>query len=193
MNIRDFSLNLQKVYDEMALVFTGYQKSTGLNCLNGCGKCCTNPEIEASLWEMMPMALKIYDENKLDQWLELLQNPHSNICLQYQAHSPDGSKGMCGSYQERPSLCRMFGVGGYFDKHHEATLSICKLIRENQPELTQVRLLEVTSENTPMLANWAMQLSQLSPELTQDRKPLNLALKDALEKLSLYAQYHGPF
>lgn len=189
MNIRDFARELQNIYDEMGTSFSNFQKSTGLNCLEGCGKCCTNPDIEASVLEMLPLAVRLHDENKLDEWLEKLENPSQDSCLLFQAHSADGSKGMCGAYKERPSVCRMFGVAGYFDKHHEVTLSVCKLIREKYPELTEAKTKEATAENTPVLVNWSYRMAEIDPALIQGRMPLNQALKLALEKVALYAQY----
>jgi hypothetical protein len=108
----------------------------------------------------------------------------------YEPHSPDGSKGQCGVYKERPSLCRMFGVAGFYNKHREVTLSVCKLIREKYPDLTKTRESEVT-EQTPMLAHWSYSLMQLDPALIQDRMPINEALKKALERVALYALYQS--
>jgi Fe-S-cluster containining protein len=182
MSIRDFSLNLQKVYDEMAQTFSAYQASTGLKCLTGCGRCCKNPEIEASVLEMIPFALKIYDEGKLDIWLDKLFESGQAHCLIFQANGEEGL-GQCGSYQERPAVCRMFGVAGTFDKHHQVTLSICKYIKEAQPELA------LASEHTPLIPNWSSRLSSLDPALTQNKMPINQAIKAALEKIAFYAQY----
>lgn len=192
MNIREFALELQNIYDDMGSSFANYQKNSGLNCLEGCGKCCTNPDIEASVLEMLPLAVRLNDENKLDEWLQMLENPSKDSCLMFESHNEDGTKGMCGAYRERPSVCRMFGVAGYFDKHHEVTLSVCKLIREKYPELTQTRIAEATAENTPVLVNWSYRMSEIDPALIQDRMPLNQALKLALEKVALYAQYQDP-
>lgn len=192
MNIREFAFELQNIYDEMGSSFANYQKNSGLNCLEGCGKCCTNPDIEASVLEMLPLAVRLNDENKLDEWLTKLETPAKDSCLMFEPHSEDGTKGMCGAYKERPSVCRMFGVAGYFDKHHEVTLSVCKLIREKYPELTQTRISEATAENTPVLVNWSYRMAEIDPALIQDRMPLNQALKLALEKVALYAQYQGP-
>jgi Fe-S-cluster containining protein len=192
MNIREFAIELQNIYDDMGSSFANFQKNTGLNCLEGCGKCCTNPDIEASVLEMLPLAVRLNDENKLDEWLEKLENPAKDSCLMFESHNENGTKGMCGAYKERPSVCRMFGVAGYFDKHHEVTLSVCKLIREKYPELTQTRTAEATAENTPVLVNWSYRMSEIDPALIQDRMPLNQALKLALEKVALYAQYQDP-
>jgi Fe-S-cluster containining protein len=188
MNIREFSQDLQKIYDQMWEAFSQYQAASGLNCLVGCGKCCNNPEVEASVLEMFPLAVRILDENKLEEWLDKLEGPIQDHCLMYEPHSPDGSKGQCGVYKERPSLCRMFGVAGFYNKHHEVTLSVCKLIREKYPDLTKIRESEV-SDKTPMLITWSYSLAQIDPGLIQDRMPINLALKKALERIALYAQY----
>ena len=189
MNIREFAKELQSIYDEMWKSFSDYQKGSGLLCLEGCGKCCNNPEVEASVLEMLPLALRMLDENKLEEWLDKLENPAQDHCLMYVPHSPDGSLGQCGVYHERPSLCRMFGVSGFYNKHREITLSVCKLIREKYPDLTKIRESEVSEEKTPMLVTWSYRLAQLDPALIQDRMPINLAFKKALEKVALYALY----
>jgi len=189
MNIREFSQDLLKLYQEMADEFSTFQKSTGLNCLEGCGRCCLNPEVEASVLEMIPLALKIHDENKLEYWLAKLESVDLSTCILYQAHSPDKTKGNCGSYHERPSVCRMFGVSGYFNKYQELNLSVCKYIKDERPELLQKVIAQSHEKNTPMLIQWSYRLAQLSPELIQDKLPVSLAIKKALEKVALYAQY----
>jgi hypothetical protein len=131
------------------------------------------------------------DENKLEYWLDKIENSKQEHCLMYEPHSPDGSKGQCGVYKERPSLCRMFGVSGFYNKHREVTLSVCKLIRENQPGLAKQREQEVSEEKTPMLVTWSYRLAQLEPALIQDRLPIYQAFKGALEKVALYAQYQN--
>lgn len=189
MNIREFARDLQNIYDEMGSSFSLYQNSSGLNCLEGCGKCCHNPDVAASVLEMVPLALKIFDDGKLDEWLDKLEAPESEHCLMYQMHSPDGTKGMCGVYQQRPSVCRMFGVAGYFNKHHEIGLSVCRLIREKYPEETKIFESQATPENTPMIVNWSYRMSQIDPALIQDKLPINQAIKLALEKVAFYAMY----
>lgn len=192
MNIREFALELQNIYDDMGSSFAQYQQSSGLHCLEGCGKCCTNPDIEASVLEMLPLAVRLFDEKKLDEWLTKLENPTQEHCLLFESHSEDNSKGMCGAYKERPSVCRMFGVAGYYNKHHKVTLSVCKLIRDKYPELTVTRTQEATAENTPVLVNWSYRMSEIDPALIQDRMPLNQALKLAMEKVAFYAEYQNP-
>jgi len=94
-------------------------------------------------------------------------------------------------YKVRPSLCRIFVVSGFYNKHREVNLSVCKLIREKYPELTKTRESEVAEDKTPMLITWSYKLAQLDPALIQDRFPINEALKKALERIALYALYQG--
>jgi Fe-S-cluster containining protein len=190
MTIREFAQNLQKIYDDMGKTFGDFQSSTQLSCLPGCGKCCNNPQVEASVSEMLPLALKLYDEGKLLEWLDRLNNSTQSHCLMYQAESADGAKGKCGVYHERPSLCRMFGVAGYYNKHQQVTLSVCRLIKDEYPQLAQDKTAAAHELNPPMMVTWSYRLAQLDPALIQDRLPINQALKLALEKVALYAQYH---
>ncbi len=175
MNIREFAFNLQKTYEEMSETFSSYQTATKLTCLANCGQCCTNPEIEASPLEMIPFALKIYDEGKLDEWITKLENTNQSMCILLES-------GKCLSYKERPSLCRMFGAAGTYNKHKQVTLSICKLIKEEYPQNLTPNI------SPPIMSVWMARLSALHPELLQKTK-INQAILNALQKIALYAQY----
>jgi len=189
MNIREFSLNLQKLYQEMDQTFSPYQASTGLHCLPGCGRCCMNPEVEASLLEMLPFALRVLDEGTLNEWMDKLENNQQDFCVLFQNEGE--GRGKCGSYQDRPSVCRMFGVAGYFDKHHQVTLSICKYIQEMDTELSEKMKAQADQENTPMLMLWSSQMAVLNPDLIQNKMLINMAIKEALAKVALYAMYQS--
>ncbi len=182
MNIRDFTFKVKKIYDEMAETFSTYQSNSGLSCLPNCGRCCQNPEVEASMLEMLPFAMKIYDEGKMDEWLLKLETTSQKHCLLFVPTGGEG-QGQCGSYQERPSVCRMFGVAGTFNKHHEVTLSICKYIKESHPNPI------APIPSTPLIPDWSSRLSTIDPDLTQKKVLMNEAMLKALEHVAFYAQY----
>ena len=184
MNIREFTFKVKNVYDKMSETFSSYQSQTGLKCPPNCGRCCLNPDVEASVMEMLPFALKIYDEGKLDEWLVKLETTSQNHCLLFVPTGAEG-EGQCGSYNERPSVCRMFGVAGTFDKHHEVTLSICKYIKEMRPELTTI------NQSTPLIPEWTSRLSTIDPELILKKVSMNKAILKALEHVAFYAQYQN--
>ena len=166
--------------------FSSYQSSTGWNCLPSCGKCCLNPEVDASILEMIPMAYSIYLEGKLDEWLDKLQTTKQEHCIVYEQGLKEG-EGKCGRYNDRPSLCRMFGVSGHYNKQHEISLSVCKLIKEKYKLFDQE--LKGSKQETPMMADWSMKLASINPQLIQDKMPINKALLGALEKVAFTLQF----
>jgi uncharacterized protein len=186
MNIREFSYNLQKLFDEMNLEFSGYQNSTGLNCLPGCGKCCLNPEVDASPWEMIPMAIFLYDQGKAEEWIEKLSQTQQKFCLVYQGDLK--GQGQCSLYQVRPSLCRMFGVGGYKDKSGKIDLSICKEIKAHYGTTLEDEK-KLNQEKIPHFQTWSYKMGALDSRLMTDRIPINQALLSALQKVSLFLDY----
>lgn len=188
MNIRELAFNLQNTYADMAKAFTDFQAKSGLPCLAGCGRCCLNPEIEASTLEMLPFAIKVYDEGKLDYWLSRMEELDQNFCALFEG-DPNSGQGKCSQYLERPAICRMFGVAGTFDKKQMPQLSVCKHIREADPAKTKSIEQQIPSNEIPSIAQWYSQLSSMGDSQLQVKMPINLAIKSALEKLALYAQY----
>jgi uncharacterized protein len=186
MNIREFSYNLQKIYHEMSASFSSCQKNMGYSCLPSCGRCCLNPEIEASLFEMIPMALAIYEEGKMDEWIEKLSTSAQDYCLAFIPGEKEG-EGQCVRYEERPSICRMFGVAGYRNKKNEVTLSICKFIKDHH-EIKEIPI-NLNPHEVPMMMEWSYKLASLDQRLIQEKLPINKALMKALEKVALYAEY----
>ncbi len=171
----------------MSATFSQFQKSSALACVAGCGKCCQNPEVEASVLEMLPFAVKVFEEGRLEEWLTLLKARPAGSCVLF-VSTGDGGKGYCSSYRERPAVCRMFGVAGYYNKHHEVVLSVCKHIKEAH-QLSEKEIRPHT-EDVPIIAEWMTRLMSLHPELVSQKIPINQAIYGALEKVALYAQYN---
>lgn len=189
MNIREFSYNLQKLNEEITDTFSSFQSSTGWNCLSSCGRCCITPDIEVGLFEMIPMALAIYDEGKLDEWIEKITSTDKSSCLAFIPSQKEG-EGKCGRYKERPGLCRMFGVSGFRDKNNQVNLSICKFIKD-QYETTHMPE-KINQNEIPIMTNWSSKISTLDHGLDHKKLPINLALLGALEKVAFYMQYQEP-
>jgi Fe-S-cluster containining protein len=174
------AIELLEFYKEIEVVFSEFQKENKLSCPEGCGACCQFPEIEASPVEMFPMALFLIKENKAHELLSKLDESPLQ-CILYQPRSLNGDIGSCGAYEYRPSICRMFGVAGISSKDHQRKYSICgKLKAEKSREIEE---LEARRPAPPMMNEWTHKLLQFHPEILQKRMPINLALKEALEKL----------
>ena len=213
--LRELSSQVMDVYQSLSQEFSAYQSSQSLNCLERCGACCNNPDIEVSPLEMLPLALHLFDTGRAEQEFDELDNYSGFACKQYQRLSLDGKEGFCGIYEYRPGICRMFGAAGYKTKSGEATLSVCKPIKQAVPQKYAAALISIqpqrsdaieqlfigdiaannagqsTAIKPPMIAEGRQKLAQLDYELGDKLMPINDALRFMLEKiltLSYYSQ-----
>jgi Fe-S-cluster containining protein len=204
--LRELSSQVMDVYQSLSQEFSAYQSSQSLNCVEKCGACCNNPDIEVSPLEMLPLALHLFDTGRAEQEFDELDNYSGFACKQYQRLSLDGKEGYCGIYEYRPAICRMFGAAGYKTKSGEATLSVCKPIKQAVPEKYAAALIaiqpawgqsnnsdpmSISNSKPPMIAEGRQKLAQLDYELGDKLIPINDALRYILEKiltLSFYSQ-----
>lgn len=191
--LRELSRRVEAVYGEMADTFSGYQQASGLSCRSGCGECCTQPTIEATVLEMLPLALHLFDQGKAEQTLTQLEElPEGSSCSFYQRLSFDGKQGQCSVYQQRPSICRVFGAAGYRDKLGQAALSVCKTIKADKAEKYQQHLIMLSGQPPPMMMSAKEQVSELDYALGAKHYPINEAMRLALEKV-LFKAYYSNF
>lgn len=184
MNIRDFCKNLSEVYQEMSKAFSSTQNLNNLQCPSDCGRCCQNPQIEASILEMLPMALYLHDHNLTDSYLEKID--HSMQTNQFCIGIKDNR---CHLYQNRPSICRMFGVSGFSDKHQKIQASVCKRLKELFPEESHKVINSPENHHLEIMSHWSSRLLTLDPNLLNHNMHINLALAKAIEKVELHLRY----
>lgn len=185
MELLNFIGSLQSFYDELGETFAAGQQRSKLACLSGCGQCCLNPAVEASYLEMLPMAMKLYNEGRAEAVLEELQDTRPVSCWAYTRTSADGLQGHCGQYETRPTICREFGVAGTKDKNGELRLSICKHIRAADPVAAEVATASAREWAPPLMEDWTIRLLQLHPDLMHGQRPISEALAMALDKILL--------
>ena len=204
--LRELSSQVMDVYQSLSQEFSAFQSSQSLSCVEKCGACCNKPDIEVSPLEMLPLALHLFDTGQAEQVFDELQSYSGFACKQYQRLSLDGTEGYCGIYEYRPGICRMFGAAGYKTKSGEATLSVCKPIKQAVPEKYAAALIaiqpawgqsnnsdpmSISNSKPPMIAEGRQKLAQLDYELGDKLMPINDALRYILEKiltLSFYSQ-----
>lgn len=204
--LRELSSQVMDVYQSLSQEFSAYQSSQSLNCVEKRGACCNKPDIEVSPLEMLPFALHLFDTGQAEQAFDELDSYSGFACKQYQRLSLDGKEGYCGIYEYRPGICRMFGAAGYKTKSGEATLSVCKPIKQAVPEKYAAALIaiqpawgqsnnsdpmSISNSKPPMIAEGRQKLAQLDYELGDKLIPINDALRYILEKiltLSFYSQ-----
>ncbi len=190
--LRELSRRVEAVYGEIADTFSLYQQNSGLHCRSGCGECCLQPTIEATVLEVLPLALYLFDQGKAEQTLTQLEElTEPQGCFFYQRLSFDGKQGQCSVYAQRPSICRLFGAAGYRDKTGKPSLSVCKVIKTDRTDAFQQAIIAMESDPPPMMMASKEQVSQLDYELGNQHLPVNEAVKQALEKVLFKAWYAG--
>ncbi|MBU1621237.1 MAG: YkgJ family cysteine cluster protein [Gammaproteobacteria bacterium] len=175
--------------DEIAKTYSGYQNDRKLFCRTGCGECCLHPGIEASVLEMLPLALHLHEQGTAESTLAAIQQYEQESCFFYQPSSADRKSGHCSIYAYRPAVCRMFGAAGYRGRQGEVLLSICKVIRADEPAAVVAAELSLTIEVPPMMMNHKAQIAQLDYELSKQNMPIKDAAAAALEKVLTKAWY----
>ena len=185
-SLRELSHEIEKIYSEMGEAFSHFQNQSNLACLPQCGACCLAPTVEASALEMLPLALHLLDEGRAQEVLESLLDPPPS-CIFYKKLNDDGSKGFCGVYQKRPSLCRVFGAGARLNKAGVKELSLCKKIKEAHPAFLNQDISEA-----PLMGLWKSRVRNLSFALSIHDQAINLSLREALEKVLLLADLETP-
>lgn len=184
--LRELSNQVLSIYEEMGETFSRFQKSIGLSCRTGCGECCLNPEVTASVLEMLPMAFDFLDRGIAESMLFDLETKNYPSCPLYKKLSSDGKKGMCSEYKTRPTLCRVFATGARIGKNGKE-LSVCKVIKEDHGE-DYKKHPEYLNE-APLMSEWEKKVEVLSFYLGRDFFPIAEALKNALLLVLEYSFY----
>lgn len=172
---RELVAVVESIYQETSLVFSTFQRQTELHCLPGCGACCLNPAVSASVLEMLPAAYHLAESGQLAETIEKLKNYSNAYCFFYTKDSEDGEKGHCSLYAKRAMICRTFAVAGVTNKRGEKTLSICRKLRSHYPNLLE----RIEIGHAPLMSEYARRFYALDPYLAKEM-PINQALTQAL-------------
>ncbi len=168
-------------WKEIDQAYEEFSKLADLSCPKDCSSCCQDHHVHTSSFEMLPAAQRLYRDGKTDEILEAIESFPPNHCVLLNDHR-------CSLYEERPSMCRLFGMGRIENKN---TFSICKIIKGKYPEKVKAihnidDLKRIKSFNQLYLPL----MTQL-PQGESEELPINIALKKAIEKVhfnSLYQQ-----
>ncbi len=168
-----------------------FEKSSGMHCVSGCGKCCTNPNIEASPLEFLPWAFHLFLNGQAEKTLEILSKTNHATCLIYKPLTVLG-QGRCSDYKYRGLICRLFGFAANTDKYGNLRLATCKIIKEGQASAYKTTSEAITKGlHVPVFTEYYMQLNQIDFQLGNKILPINKALKMALEEVLHYYSYRS--
>lgn len=185
---------VERVFGNLEREVATFQKTTGMQCVSGCGLCCKKPDIAATTLEFLPLAYHLYREGKAYEWLEKLQAEQDDpICAAFKPLMKEGGKGFCGQYKYRGMICRLFGFSAMLDKQGRPQLVTCKTIKTSYPEVYLGAVEHVINNHPiPIMRNFYFQLRAIDSVLGQTLMPINHAIMEAVKVVLSYYAYRQP-
>jgi Fe-S-cluster containining protein len=172
------------LHQEMA----NFQGWSGLTCKSGCGKCCSKPDIEATVLEFLPFALHLYQTHQSEEWLGKLSTEPGKVCLFFNPTAP--GLGSCSQYSHRGLICRLFGYSARTNKYGQREFVTCQTIKTEQPEAYTATVEKVRAgSDIPVMNHHYMRLHSIDPSLARDFYPINEAIRRAIETVLHYYAY----
>lgn len=182
---------VEGVFQGLDEAILGFQNWSSLHCKFGCGKCCSKPDIEATVLEFLPFAYYLYKQNKAYAWLENLQSmTNSEICLVW--NPTQAGAGLCSEYVHRGLICRLFGYSARINKYGAKELITCQIIKTEQNDNYELANEKISHDGTvPVMSHYYMQLHAIDHEMARNFYPINLAIQKALETVLHYYAYRN--
>jgi len=192
MNLQEKSLAVKEVFDELDQDVTRYVGESNLTCFAGCGRCCMNPKVAATVLEFIPLAFDIYANGDAEKVMDRLEKTSdTETCMVFLKTSHDSESGVCKTYKYRGLICRLFGVSARKNKYGQKEMIICKKLKDGKPEIYAATAKNINeSLRIPMANDYYSKLSAIDFKLTEDTFPINEAIRKALETVMMYNYYY---
>jgi uncharacterized protein len=190
MNLEEKSLEVRQIFEELEVATKVFLEASNLGCLSGCGRCCANPKVSASVLEFIPLAFDLYEKGIAEQALTKLQETSENdFCIIYKSMSPDGAKGMCSDYKNRGMICRLFGSSARKNKSGNKEIITCKPIKMEKKEAFEAASAGIENMVIPGSSDYYTRLYNVDFDLTSEQFPINTAILKALEAVLTFKYY----
>lgn len=172
---------LQSQYARLDAKMTKISNNYDFHCKNGCGACCAGPAYskEATVFEMLPMAIDFFDKGIADEILNVLLNADDCSqmpCVNYVNIDESRGCGHCAHHELRPFVCRMFGDSMYHVKDDRLEFTGCHYLKEkfnvNQEELRK---------KFPVIGETVLRGRELGENEYLEITDINTALLNALK------------
>ena len=188
MTLAEKVRSVEEVFQALDLEITAFKQWSGLQCSYGCGKCCLKPDIHATVLEFLPLAYRLYKEQKAYALYEQLSTSAEGPCVHY---DNERAGGKCGAYEVRGLICRLFGYSARINKYQQADIMTCSVIKTEQaaPFQQAVVLIGLGERSVPVASRYYMQLMGIDDELSRTSYPINTAIRKALETVMHYYAY----
>jgi Fe-S-cluster containining protein len=175
-------LDLYGRADEATLRF---KTVSGLDCPSGCCTCCLSEKVEATVLEMLPLAFHLFRTRQAELVLKRIERQvDSNRCILFRPDRGSPGSGACSEYHSRALVCRLFGFAGGNDRRGQPRLAFCRIMRQRTTTASADANAAGTSD-MPLFHDFGMAITALHPDLGTARRPINIAISEALLKVGL--------
>ena len=203
--LRDRLLDLEAVYRRADADVEAFAAASGIACVAGCGACCRGfvPDVlpvEASYMAALIVAGRPEAAHAMASGtLAPLSWPDGSTgCPLYDDDNPLH----CTVYQARPLVCRMFGFSGLVDRLGRLSYSLCRVMaaparpstvsNPASPRSAREPDLEaIFGALPPVMSGPGAELVGLDPAASGRRRPLTVALPEALSAVLFLAGLHS--
>ncbi|GGF32397.1 YkgJ family cysteine cluster protein [Echinicola rosea] len=191
MNLIEKSLAVNELFKDLAIETQQFNEQSHLKCLSGCGKCCANPSVPATVLEFLPLAFEFYHSGLAEGILAQLEAAgEDSYCIVLNQMTIAGRGGLCSHYSHRGLICRLFGSSARRNREGKKELITCKLIKEDQSK--QYQIVSAAIQNgleIPGSADYYTRLFAIDFHLAEQQYPINLAIRKALEAVFSFYYY----
>lgn len=184
---------VERVFKGLEKDVAAFKHVTKLECLVGCGKCCSKPDISASPLEFLPFAYHLYKRGLALEYLDRIKDhPNSNCIVLSPLLIPD-KPGFCSEYPYRGLICRLFGFSAALNKYGNPELVTCKSIKETYPNAVEKAKSHIMEgKDTPIMRHYYFKLQSIDGNLCSKLMPINKAIEEALKIVLSYYAYRRP-
>jgi len=183
---------LLELYQELDSKIEKFKKETGLDCIKGCGECCSIAavRIEVSVIEWIPLSLRLWETGEAELYLKKMErmDPQGS-CVFYRKNPSKEEEECCSVYPWRPLICRAFGFSAIENKYGRPIPVLCSVLKKVRPEIIK----EVDSRiqrglEIPIHSHYAKRMALIYPEYGKSLYSINDALKRAIEVVGFYLE-----
>jgi Fe-S-cluster containining protein len=185
---------VQAIYLRLDRRTAAFRRRSGLACLPGCGECCRSAEVEATVLELLPLALELRRRGRAEEVLERIRGSQTpERCVLFSERPLGRFGGHCTEYVRRPLLCRLFGFAAMENREGRPDLVACRPMREADPGRVGQAAAKAAQCQlaVPLMRDFTMAIYRLDPVLGSGALPINAALRQALERVALSLGLRG--
>lgn len=191
--LRDRLSALADLYARADAAVDDFVRASGLGCPFGCGSCC-----EGFVPDILPIeadfvALQLARQDRTEAFRVAAQGLSPRRfeggrtgCPLYRADTPFH----CGTYANRPLICRMYAFSAVRDKRGQAEFSLCRLMPAAagmSRSGTGENLASRFGASPPVMADYGSELAGIDPGSAGERGPIHELLARAVTRVLFLA------